>query len=452
MRTPIVALLAILFSQCEFSAAQESPAPHPAVVSSQFIYERAPYPQCHASTIVEISPGKLVAAWFGGTRERHPDVCIYVARFADGKWSEGAAAADGVQQQGDRLPTWNPVLFQSPGGARLFLFYKVGPSPSAWWGMVKSSTDGGKNWSEPIRLPEGILGPVKNKPVVLRDGAWLAASSTEGKDGWQVHFERSDDGGKNWRIIGPVKKGPGLDAIQPSILFHKDRSLQALCRSKQGVVAQTWSRDGGETWTALTATQLPNPNSGIDAVTLTDGRQLIVYNHSGHRIDEPKGNRWPLDVAVSDDGLTWRRAITLETEPNKSGYSYPAVIQSSDGWCTSPTRGIERASSMWCSIRRSCDWPKHFLCDKPHQQDHQRPNDRHQKRVKRTADANPTTPAKLAQLDWFIHKMVPDGRRYGAIAPGCATRDRKTTRRNSPSIPPLKMRPSPPEVQARCGP
>ena len=107
--------------------------------------------------------------------------------------------------------------------------------------------------------------------------------------------------------------------------------MQALCRTKQGVVAQTWSRDGGKTWSALTATELPNPNSGTDAVTLADGRQLIVYNHSAHRAGEAKGDRFPLDVAVSADGLKWKHVLTLESEPVVSGYAYPAVIQTSDG-------------------------------------------------------------------------------------------------------------------------
>jgi predicted neuraminidase len=66
-------------------------------------------------------------------------------------------------------------------------------------------------------------------------------------------------------------------------------------------------------------------------VTLADGRQLIVYNHAGHRPQEAKGNRWPLDVAVSDDGMVWRRVLTLESEPRTSGYAYPAVIQTVDG-------------------------------------------------------------------------------------------------------------------------
>ena len=307
---------------------------NPAVISSGFLNERAPYPECHASTIVETAPGRFAAAWFGGTKERNPDVGIWFTRQEDGQWLPAVEVANGIQADpasAGRLPTWNPVLFQPKNGP-LVLFYKVGPSPTEWWGMVMTSPDGGKTWSAPRRLPDGILGPIKNKPVEMSDGSWLSSSSTESlTEGWLVHFERSRDQGATWELIGPVEKGPGLDAIQPSILFHKNGRLQALCRTKQGVIAQTWSADGGRTWSALTATVLPNPNSGSDAVTLADGRQLIAYNHSAHRATEAKGDRWPLDVAVSDDGLVWRHVLTLESEPLVSGYAYPAVIQATDG-------------------------------------------------------------------------------------------------------------------------
>ncbi len=301
------------------------------MVLEEFINPGAPYPECHASTMVEVSAGRLVAAWFGGTKERNPDVGIWVARQENGRWLPAAEVADGVQPAGPRLPTWNPVLFQAPGGP-LWLFYKVGASPSVWWGEVKTSTDGGVTWSVARKLPEGVLGPVKNKPVILPDGTWLAGSSTEGnREGWLLHFERSRDAGATWTKSAPVAKGPGFDAIQPSLLVHRDGAVQAVGRTKQGVVFQTWSKDGGQTWSALTATDLPNPNSGTDAVTLADGRHLLVYNHSGHRALEAKGDRYPLDVALSADGITWRRVFTLESEPVVSGYAYPAVIQTSDG-------------------------------------------------------------------------------------------------------------------------
>jgi predicted neuraminidase len=308
-----------------------SAEPASAVLMSEFINEHASYPSCHASTIVETPAGGLVAAWFGGTAERNPDVGIWVSRHEGGKWLPAIEVANGVQTTGPRLPTWNPVLFQ-PRTGPLVLFYKVGPSPSTWWGMVMTSADDGKTWSAPRRLPEGILGPIKNKPMQLADGAWLSPTSAEGnKDGWLVHFELSRDAGATWTKSDPIGKGPGFDAIQPSILFHHDGSLEALCRTKQGVIAQTWSKDQGKTWGPLTAIDLPNPNSGTDALTLKDGRQLLIYNHSAHHANEAKGDRYPLNVALSENGVTWNRVLTIETVPTRAGYSYPAVIQTADG-------------------------------------------------------------------------------------------------------------------------
>jgi predicted neuraminidase len=273
---------------------------------------------------VETAPGRLVAAWFAGTREGHADVGIWLSRQDGDKWTPPVEVANGLQPDGQRHPTWNPVLFQAPGGP-LLLFYKVGPSPRAWWGMVLTSTDGGRTWGAPRRLPEGVLGPIKNKPVVLPDGTWLSGSSTEDSPtGWRVHFERSKDAGITWRVVGPVDKGTNIEAIQPSVLFHRDGRLQALVRTKSGFVGTTWSKDQGQTWSALAATTLPNPNSGIDALTLADGRHLVVYNHAS-------GARYPLDVALSKDGVTWTHALTLESEPRPSGYAYPAVIQTKDG-------------------------------------------------------------------------------------------------------------------------
>lgn len=231
------------------------------------------------------------------------------------------------------------MLFQPPGGD-LQLFYKVGPSPQEWWGLVLTSPDGGRSWSAPRRLPDGVLGPIKNKAVLLSDGGWLSPSSTErgegvGADagaGWNLHFERSDDGGRTWTNSGPVASPLNIDAIQPSILIHPDGVLQAVARARQGALASTWSRDGGRSWSPIGAIDLPNPNSGTDAVTLADGRHLMIYNHSGHRADQPgKGPRWPLNLALSDDGLSWRNVLTLEDQPIRDGYAYPAIIQSSDG-------------------------------------------------------------------------------------------------------------------------
>ncbi len=301
-----------------------SAADQPGLLKSEFIYETAPFPSCHASTIAEGRDG-LVAAWFGGPREGHPEVGIWVSGQVDGKWSAPVEVANGVQYERmdgslHRHPCWNPVLFQPKAGP-LMLFYKVGPKPSAWWGMLATSDDGGRTWSHPCRLPEQIDGPVKNKPVQLPDGTILSGSSTE-HEGWRVHFERTADLGRTWQRTGPVNDGKELSAIQPSILWLGGEKLMALGRTRQGSVFRIASDDFGRTWGPMTLTTLPNPNAGTDAVTLADGRHLLVYNHT------PRG-RSPLNVAVSSDGETWQAALVLEDEPGE--YSYPAIIQTSDG-------------------------------------------------------------------------------------------------------------------------
>jgi predicted neuraminidase len=296
------------------------------IIKEEFLYEKAPFPSCHSATIAETATG-LVAAYFGGTKERHPDVEIYISRQVEGKWLPPVSVANGIQNDGKRLPTWNPVLYQVPNGD-LLLFYKIGPKPSEWWGLMKSSQDGGKTWSKETKLPDGYIGPVKNKPVLLTNGNLFAPSSREG-DGWKIHFEVTSDNGKSWRTIGPIA-GNGINAIQPSILQHKDGRLQILARTQSRAIAESWSSDQGETWSPLTKTNLPNNNSGTDAVTLKDGRQVLVYNHVLPPGDLAKGPRTPLNVAVSKDGKNWSAALILEDSPI-SQYSYPAVIQTSDG-------------------------------------------------------------------------------------------------------------------------
>jgi predicted neuraminidase len=187
--------------------------------------------------------------------------------------------------------------------------------------MVKTSSDGGRAWSTARRLADGILGPIKNKPVRLRSGLLLSGSSTE-HDGWVVHMETARDPQKSWSKSSPLNDKDEFGAIQPTILPWSERRIQILCRSRQGRVTQCWSEDGGKTWGKMTATEIVNPNAGIDAVMLKDGRALLVYN------DTPRG-RTPLSVAVSRDGIRWTKVMDLVTEPGE--YSYPAVIQSPDG-------------------------------------------------------------------------------------------------------------------------
>lgn len=296
----------------------------PGVVQKELLFEEAPFPSCHASTICETKSG-LVAACFGGTREGAVDVGIWLSRKVEGKWTAPVLVADGIPVEGPRLPCWNPVLFQVPEGD-LLLFYKVGPSPSSWWGMAKRSRDGGASWSEAERLPDRYLGPVRNKPLWI-EGRMLCGSSTE-DDLWRVHFERIDPEFKEWSFIGLPRQEGRFNVIQPTLLQHADGRIQALCRSQEGSIIETWSTDSGKSWSELAPISLPNPNAGIDGVTLRDGRHLLVYNHTRKEEGTPRG-REMLNLAVSTDGRDWQPAGVFERGAGE--YSYPAVIQTVDG-------------------------------------------------------------------------------------------------------------------------
>lgn len=290
------------------------------IFSAGFIFEKAPFPECHASTIVE-TEDSFLAAWFGGTREGDKDVCIYAsAKEDEERWGIPVKVADGIVNDTLQYPCWNPVLYKRDNGD-IILYYKIGPNPREWWGMYKISIDDGKSWSEPIKIPDNMLGPIKNKPVRLSDGTIMYPTSIETMEMWNIYVETSDQDLKNWRKIAIDNNN--FNAIQPTILLHKNNRIQMLCRSKEKKILETWSKDMGETWTSVTATSLPNNNSGIDAVTCSNGLHLLVYNPI------TKG-RNKLSLAGSYDGKIWEDLMILENQ-TEGEFSYPAIIQSRDG-------------------------------------------------------------------------------------------------------------------------
>jgi alpha-L-fucosidase len=298
------------------------------ITKNELVFNDPPFSQCHASTLVETKRGELLAAWFGGSHEGNKDVKIWASSNVQGRWSAPVILADGKVSETLTYPCWNPVLFKSNQG-KLFLFYKVGPNPREWWGMCKTSVDNGATWSGAVRLSDGVIGPVKNKPIQLADGTILSPSSTESTtEVWKAHIERSTDHGKTWQII-PVDHQTEFNVIQPSILIHPGGRLQILCRSKEGSVIESWSTDKGLTWSKLSRTALLNPNSGTDALTLKDGSHMIVYNPLLPGKEWFNG-RFKISTAVSRDGKNWKD-IALLQDGIKEEYSYPAIIQTQDG-------------------------------------------------------------------------------------------------------------------------
>ena len=309
------------------------------------LFREAPFTSCHASTIAETADGDLVVTCFGGSYEGCEDVCIWVTRLPKGaiEWTAPAIAADGVLNDTLRKACYNPVLQPMPNG-ELWLFFKIGSCVADWTGWLTKSCDGGKTWSAREPLPEGFLGPTKNKPLLLGDRL-LCPSSTE-KDGWRIHFEILDLKTNEWHKVGPIKCAKALTTmdmgkrnakpqeimcIQPTLLQLPDGSIKALCRTKNGRIATTTSRDGGETWSEVILTDLPNNNSGIDAVALNDGHYILVYNPVDVKPGKETGPRTPLAIAVSDDAEHWHMIMESEESTAPQGeLSYPSVIQGSN--------------------------------------------------------------------------------------------------------------------------
>lgn len=294
----------------------------PGFLSMQFVYQEPVTPECHAGTLVQRPDGSVMAAWFGGTHEGHLDVRVWQSVFDGTRWSlPQDIVAQGMSIDGSPSSVFNPVLFQYPDNGPMLMFYLSG---NFYPGNLMSSQDGGHSWSDSVVLPGTIRGASKNKPVLLSDGTLVCPDNGNGV----LKFDRTRDFGKTWMESGSTPPGE-IDAIQPTLLVHQDGRLQALGRSKTGSIVTTGSADGGATWSALKKTSLPNNYSGIDAVTLSDGRLVVVYNHSGMTKSGGWGKRTPLNVAVSEDGINWSAAVVLEDEPGE--FSYPVIIQSADG-------------------------------------------------------------------------------------------------------------------------
>jgi predicted neuraminidase len=284
-----------------------------------FIFEKAPFPSCHASTLVEHEPGKLLAAWFGGKDEGAKDVEIWSSSFDGKKWTAPAVIATEPGQ-----PCWNPVLFKTAKGT-LWCWYKAGPSPERWTGYFRTSNDNGKTWTKPEMMPSTFMGPVRAKPLQLSNGAILAGTSWESFQNWTPFVDRSTDDGKTWKRSNPFPVPGKFNQIQPTLFETKDGHIVALMRSRNPrVICSAVSKDGGETFTAAEETKLPNPSAGIDCVKTKEGDVFLIYN--------PVANgRSPISLARStDDGKTWKKVVDLDSEMGAE-YSYPAMIQSAAG-------------------------------------------------------------------------------------------------------------------------
>lgn len=277
-------------------------------------------PQSHGGTLTELPGGGVMAAWYSGSREKGVDVAIYssVLKPGERKWSTPAVLHDAPG-----LSEGNPVLYTDKKG-RVWFFYVVmyGDGWTTCRVHYKISADGGATWSDEKTLIDEQGWMTRYRPLELADGTFLLPIYNE--IGWSPAFMTSADGGETWKMIAKDVMLPGT-AIQPTIIERADGSILSMLRSGAvgGKIWRMESRNGGKNWLRVKRTALPNPNAAVDMARLADGRVALLFNDSLMA-------RTPLTIAVSEDqGETWKRAVDLETEPHE--FSYPAVIQTSDG-------------------------------------------------------------------------------------------------------------------------
>lgn len=296
------------------------------IEKQEMIYPEGTRGSVHASTLVKTEDGRVLSAWFCGEKEGAPDVSIFGAvRSSGGVWSapvQWARAAETAH--------WNPVLFYPEPGKNIYLFFKIGVQCECWKTMWCRSADFGRTWSKPeelVRGAENARGPVKNKPVVLSDGSWLAPNSLEDGRRWRVMADRSTDGGATWISSPEIEMDrytwgeEDWGAIQPSFWESAPGKVHLLARSTNCVLYRSDSGDYGRTWCKLYKTELPGNNSGIDLARGESGIILLACNPVGKNW----GPRTPLSLFGSrDNGGHWERLIDLETAEGE--YSYPAVI------------------------------------------------------------------------------------------------------------------------------
>ncbi|MGK7396090.1 MAG: sialidase family protein [Candidatus Cyclobacteriaceae bacterium M3_2C_046] len=302
----------------------------------KFIFgDDKPFPQCHASSLLRLDDGTFMVAWFGGTREKHDDVGIWLSRGNPGDWSDPEEIAK-IRPDAH----WNPVLFQAPDQI-IYLFFKVGKTIEKWETWYKTSKDQGQSWTEAKELvsgDQGGRGPVRNKPIVLPDGTWLAGASHEDDKSWNAFVDISADQGKTWQATDYLNlnrtnfEGKGI--IQPTLWQSAPGKVHMLLRSTNGYIYRSDSDDSGKTWSEPVKTDLPNPNSSIDVTKLADGTLALAYN----RDNKNWGSRGTLSVALSyDNGKTWPNLLDIEQGKSKEEFSYPAIISWGDSIAVSYT-------------------------------------------------------------------------------------------------------------------
>ena len=333
------------------------------IFRAEFIDPNPPHAMSHVASIAELPNGALVAAWYAGSREGAGDVAIYLSTRspATGRWSPPRAIVtrDAVARDLDRYirKLGNSVIFADREGTLWLLYVTV--SVGGWSGSslnLTTSTDGGATWTTGRRL---TLSPffnlaelVKNAPVAVEDGGWVVPIYHEFVSTFPELLWLRSRGGRVHATKSRISAG--WYGYQPALTpLDEDSALEVLRDDgATKAVSTARSNDAGQRWSRPEAGPLPNPDSGLDAIRLSDGRLLIVFNDS-------TSGRENLRLAISQDGgRTWAGVATLEDEPG-ADFSYPFLMQARSGeihlvytWKRKAIRHVT-FNTAWLDERRS---------------------------------------------------------------------------------------------------
>jgi predicted neuraminidase len=310
-------------------------APAAPVFQEELINPDSPLPMAHVASICELPDGRLAATWYAGSREGARDVAIYLATREPGRssWSMPRAVMTREQAAHDLRraikKVGNPLVFSNATG-ELWLLY-VSITVGGWSCSslnLTTSADAGLSWTPSRRL---TLSPffniselVKNAPVALSDGSQVVPIYHElvGKFP-ELLWLRETPGGVDAiksRVAG------GQSGFQPALVPLSPRSALAFLRdcSPRRRISMARTDDAGLAWAPAQALDLPNPDSGLAALRLTDGRIVLAFN-------DATSGRENLRLAVSEDeGRSWARVVTLAEEARQE-FSYPFLIQARNG-------------------------------------------------------------------------------------------------------------------------
>ncbi len=292
--------------------------------SSELVFEKIPFaPAHHCSTICEAANRDLLCLWYGGTYESAHDQVLFLSRKRPGEkhWSTPEVLVkDAVQ------PPGNGVIFRDAEDRVTIVWARMeGTRPMPRGGgwdrcrlFYRTSTDHGATWSEDRPMFAETLWCVpRNPPIALAGGKLLLPVEGSLNDVEGSHFLTRDSVNASWQRAGFTAGGS-----QPAVVQRSDGTLLALMRHSR-FITRILSRDGGQTWSEAEPTTLKNPDSGISMIRLANGHLVLTYNDS-------QTSRSPLSIVRStDEGKTWEKPLHLESNPGE--YSYPCIVQSSDG-------------------------------------------------------------------------------------------------------------------------